>query len=464
MQAAMDKDAQKRMILDEGLWKVMVKVSWPAVVAMVLYGLNSVLDAVFVGWFVGEAALAGVSVSYPLAQLGISLGSLVGVGGGAALSIALGAGDLRIQERLVGNVNALCLIFAAAFTAVCLPFAGDLVAMMGGSGDALAPGTSYFSITVLGSVFWIAGLAYNMVVRAEGKMKSAAAMMGGVLALNAVFNYVLMGPLGMGVAGAAWGTNLAMAVYTIVGLVYFKSGRASFSVGSLRPRLDGDVVKSILGLGMSSLIMAVMSSLQGFLVFNALAKHGTTSDVAFFGAVYRIFTFLLTPVFGLMRALQPVAGINYGAGRYDRAISSYKVFAFAAAALSLPAWIVIMIAPGAVLSLMLPGVAFDHGQLGCFRAYLSILPLLSAVFMAMTFFPSVGKGGPAAFIGLSRQLVFYVPVMLVAPRFLGVPGVYYGSLGIDLAMSAVTVFLVAREFRSLRRRAAEVPEAIRASA
>ena len=79
-----EKDKQKDMILTDNLWKVMWRLSWPAVLAMVLYGLNSVFDAIFVGQFVGENALAGVSLAYPLSQMTLGIGTLIGVGAGSA--------------------------------------------------------------------------------------------------------------------------------------------------------------------------------------------------------------------------------------------------------------------------------------------------------------------------------------------------------------------------------------------
>lgn len=74
------KDKQTHFILNGNLWNIMVQLSWPAIIAMVLYGLNAVIAAVFVGRFVGEEALAGVSVAYPLTQISLGLGSLIGVG------------------------------------------------------------------------------------------------------------------------------------------------------------------------------------------------------------------------------------------------------------------------------------------------------------------------------------------------------------------------------------------------
>jgi Na+-driven multidrug efflux pump len=172
------KEKQKQFILTGNLWNIMINISWPAIIAMVLYGFNSVLDAVFVGRFVGETALAGVSVAYPLSQISVGFGSLIGVGAGSVLSIALGSRDKRTQERLMGNVNLLSLVVTAIYMVLTLIFSRQLIAIMGGTGDALTLGDDYFRVTVFGALFWIYGLAGNMIVRAEGKMKSAAVMMG----------------------------------------------------------------------------------------------------------------------------------------------------------------------------------------------------------------------------------------------------------------------------------------------
>ena len=447
-----NREKQKQYILNGNLWKVMVNISWPAIIAMVLYGLNSVLDAVFVGRFVGETALAGVSVAYPLSQISVAFGSLIGVGAGSVLSIALGSGDKQTQVRLMGSVNLLSLITTAVYMILTLLFSEQLIAVMGGSGEALALGNDYFKVTIFGALFWVYGLAGNMIVRSEGRMKSAAVMMGAGLVVNGIANYILMGVFDFGVRGAAWGTNIGMLVYTLIGWLYFGKGFATFKPKLLSIRWDKKIGTSILRLGMSSLIMSVMSLIQAVFVFNALANYGTTADIAFYGVVYRIFTFLLTPIFGLMRALQPVIGINYGARQYCRVISSYKIFAFAAMLLTLPFWILSMAAPEMVLGLMLKDQIFTGIELTYFRIYMAVLPILSIIFMAMTLFPAIDKGKPAAIIGIARQLVFYVPVMLVLPRFIGVSGIYYGSLAIDTIIVLWTVLMVKKEFTSLRQK------------
>ncbi len=446
------KERQKRLILGDNLWKVMFQLSWPAVVAMVLYGFNTVLDGIFVGRFVGEAALAGVSLAYPITQLSTAFGSLIGVGAGAVLSIALGARDVATQRKILGNVNVLTLLCTAVYMVVALLFAEPLIAMMGGTGESLAFGVSYFRVTIYGSLFWIYGLTGNMIIRAEGKMKTAAWMMGTGLAVNAAANYIFIALLGMDVAGAAWGTNVGMLVYSVLSWAYFARGKATFECKVASLRADKKNISDILRLGMSSMMMAVMSLIQSVVVFNALAKYGTTADVAFYGIVYRVFQFLLTPIFGLMRALQPAIGINYGAGQYDRVIRSYKVFGVAAMLLTLPFWLLSLASPGTILGLMLPDQAFTAAEFMYLRINMAILPVMSFIFMAMALFPSVDRGLPAMIVGMARQFVFYVPVMLILPRFIGVSGIYIGSLAIDAVILLWTLWLVKREFNSLRKR------------
>lgn len=449
-----EKEQQKQFILTGGLWKVMAQLSWPAVIAMVLYGFNSVLDAIFVGQFVNETALAGVSLAYPLSQISTALGSLIGVGAGSVLSIALGARDQYTQDRLLGVVNRLSILSTVLYMVLALVFAEPLIVMMGGSGEALAYGVSYFRVCTIGAFFWIYGLAGNMIIRAEGKMKTAAWMMGVGLVVNAICNYIFMGILNMGVVGAAWGTNVGMLAYTLMGWLYFGRGKATFQTKLFSLKGDKKITFSVMRLGMSSLMMSVMNLVQGMVVFNALARYGSTADIAFYGVIFRVFQFLLTPIFGLMRALQPVIGINYGAKQYDRVIRAYKVFTVAALLLTIPFWIVSLIAPGAVLGMMLKEQVFTGTDFLYFRVYMAILPALSFIFMAMTLFPSVNKGKPAMIIGMTRQFVFYIPVMLFVPRFIGVGGVYYGSFAIDAVIVVWTMLLVKKEFNSLRNRQA----------
>ena len=457
-------NSEKTMILQENIWRVMYRLSWPAIIAMILYGLNTVFDAIFVGQFTGETALAGVSLAYPLAQITLGLGSLIGVGAGSALSIALGADDKPTQEKLLANVSFLSLVIGVAYGIAAFIFAEPLVRFMGGEGQMLVFGTQYFKITAIGAIFWIYGLATNMVIRAEGKMKSAAMIMGIGLAVNLIASYIMVGLLDMGVVGAAWGTNIGMLVYCLLGVWYYSSQRASFPANPFSIAKDRPIVRSIMSMGIPSLIMTVMFLIQSVVVFNSLSNYGTASDVAFYGAVFRIFNLMLTPIFGLMRALQPAVGINYGNNNIERVIKSVKVFGLSGFIILLPFWLVLMIWPEAALATMLPDSALAAADLLNFRVFMSILPALPIIFMAMTFYPAINNGKVASIMGIARQLIFYIPIMLILPRFFGIQWVYFGSTLIDLTITVAVVLYFSYTFKSLRSNKVAVANAMPDSA
>ena len=149
---------EKEMILKENLWKVCYRLSFPAIIAMVLYGLNVIFDGVFVGRLVGETAFAGISIVYPLTQLSLGLGSLVGVGAGSYLSILLGEDDRDTQGKIVANANLISIIVTLVMMFFCFIFMTPLLKSIGAEGDALSYAISYFRITLIGSFFGLLDL------------------------------------------------------------------------------------------------------------------------------------------------------------------------------------------------------------------------------------------------------------------------------------------------------------------
>lgn len=438
------KNQQKELILHEKLNKVLWKLSLPAIAAMVLFGLNAFLDTVFVGQLINEVALAGVALAYPWTGVMFGLGSFAGTGAASALSIALGANDTFTQRKLLGNATLLMLISSVIFLVPAYIFAESLIEMMGGSGAILQEGVEYFRVTLLGAFFWIYGLGLNFVIRGEGKMKQAAYMMIYGLVANIILNPVFIIVFKWGVSGAAWATNIGMMVYCLVGYIYFRRGKASFEANIHYIGYDKSVFKPILSMGFPGFIMSIMGLIQAIVVFNALSNFGTERDLTFFAAANRIMLFLMTPLFGLMRALQPVAGISFGAKDYQRLKQSFILFTKAGIYIVAPFWLFLTIYPQGALHMILPDMVFTSKELNNFRVYMAVLPVLPLVFMALTFFSAIDEGKYGSIIGLARQLVFYVPVMLLLPRLWGIEWIYFGSTAIDILLT-LAIFVIMRQ-------------------
>ena len=438
------KDQQKKLILNAGLTKVMWKLSLPAILAMVLFGLNAFMDTVYIGQLMDEIALAGVALAYPLASIMMGLGSWAGTGAANLLSIALGKDDTGTQEKIMANSALVMLITTGIFAIPAYFFAEPLIRMMGGSGQVLAYGVTYFKITLLASPFWVYGLGLNFIIRGEGKMKTAAIMMSYGLIVNLILTPLFIHYLEMGVAGAAWATNIGMLIYCIVGYIYFQRGKASFKSNINSLVYDKTVFQSILKMGFPGFILTIMGLVQAIVVFNAIVGVGNQNDLAFFAAANRILLFIMTPLFGFMRALQPIIGINFGAGFYDRVKDSFILFTKTGFYIVAPFWLMLTVFPETSIRLVLPDMAISTQDLFNLRIYMLVLPILPFVLMSLTFFPAINEEKYGSIIGLARQLVFYVPVMLILPGYFGIDWVYYGSTLIDVVVG-IWIFLVVRK-------------------
>ena len=151
-----------------------------------------------------------------------------------------------------------------------------------------------------------------------------------------------------------------------------------------------------------------------------------------------------------MIALSPIIGINFGADKPERVISAFKRFLSAALILVVPLWILMLIFPEAAISLMMETPRLSAENIMHFRIYMVLLPVMPLVFLALGFFPAINKGKISSVLGLLQQIVFYIPVMLILPAFIGVGGVYYGTFMIEILSAVPVLILLVREFRLLR--------------
>lgn len=441
---------QKQFILTEDLPKVMWRLALPAIFAMVFFGLNGFMDTIYIGQLLNEDALAGVALAYPLTGLLLGIGSWIGMGAGNKISILLGENDMEAAQKVMPNANIATVLASIIFIIPTYLFTEKLIALMGGSGEILNYGVRYFKIILIAAPLWIYALQLNFIVRSEGKMMTAAIMMTYGLIVNIILTPISIVCFDMDVNGAAWATNIGMLIYCIVGHMYFIRGNASFPTKMGTFSYDKDTFNDIIKLGFPGLIMSVMSLIQSFVVLNAIVNQGTTADLAFFAAAARIQMFMMTPLFGLMRALQPVAGVNFGAQQMNRVKDSFWLFCKTGFWIVFPLTLLMIIFPEPSIRLVLPDAHISAEEILNFRVFMSIIPLLPFVFMALTYLPAINNPKPASLIGLARQLVFYVPAMYFLPQWFGLGGIYFGSTVIDILITIWTLMVVNKSFNTLK--------------
>ncbi|HEY1098684.1 MAG TPA: MATE family efflux transporter, partial [Myxococcota bacterium] len=433
-------------------WRLCV----PSVLGLGLLGINSFVDALAVGCVLGEEALAGAGVGFALSNIPFAVGNLVGGGAAAVLSNAIGARDVRVFKVLFGSVVAMSLVLGGVVAVAGTVLAPQLAAALGASGVAHAAAVDFFRVQSLGTPLISFGLAMNMMTRGEGKVRAAMIK----AAIGASLNMLLAFPMcrAFGTSGAAAAGLAASCVYAALGLVWYGAlngrGFATVALQLRGSRVDVDVVRGIFKAGLPQFVMGAMQLVQMVLVYRALASFGSAHDAAVYGALARISMLASFPIFGFMRAFQPVVGIAWGARRADLIAESLRVFVVGGLILVTALLLPMITVTTSFFALVLPGTAIDDADLLHARVYL--LPFFGypIAFMGMTLMQNTDAGGLASALSLGRQLVLFVPAVLLLPPLLGVFGIYVAFASVDVVIVAVVVVFLLRDRARWQARAA----------
>ncbi len=438
-------------IQQDGLWRLMWKLSIPGLLGMSVNAINNFMDALFVGRMIGEDAFAAISLAFPIMFVVSSFTAMTGQGSSSLLSRAIGAKDLVQQEKIYSNLVALNLMITSLLMLAGWIFARKLIAFMGGQGQVLEYGTQYFRIIVLGSFFRSYAIGTNMLIRAEGNMKHAMLFAALAAGLNICLNPLFIGPLGLGIKGAGWATVVSMVFYGLLNLWYFTKGKVSFPIKPFVLSLDKPIIKEVMSVGVSAMALQAMFFVQQAVVFKSVAHYGNDTEIALMGAVYRIFLLLVIPLVGMMQALQAVVGINYGAKLYGRVKKALGVFTFSSTLLLTCVWLFMELWPRLILGLLLPKVAFDAHQIFLFRVAIAAIPLTALLFAGISFFQALGDGLKATVLLVSRQVGLFVPVTLLLPLWWGLEGIFYAAPLVDFFVAFVLVYVLWRQIVKLTR-------------
>ena len=171
---------------------LLFKLSVPAVIGMMVIGLYPLMDGVFAGNIIGQNAMTACSVAMPLTFINNGVATLLGIGSASILSRALGKGDDKTVNSIMGNLMFWVLLFSAVITVGGIILAPNFLSMLGAKGEIHALGIRYLRIIFLGSVFVNFAQSANMVMRGEGLMKKAMMIMGFGALLNIILDPILM--------------------------------------------------------------------------------------------------------------------------------------------------------------------------------------------------------------------------------------------------------------------------------
>ena len=439
-------------LLTKSPFPLMIELAIPAVLGMVVVGLYNMMDSIFVGQMVGDVQMGAVSVSYPFTLINAGSAAMIGVGSASVLSRAIGKKDQDTVKKIMGNLVAVVLLMSVVYMAIGMIFTRQLLSLAGASDNILTYAEKYLRIVFAGSLFVNFFQSANMVIRGEGQLKKAMKIIASGAILNIILDPIfitILEPYGMGIEAAAYATILSQFIQAAVTLWYFKKKSPNVKIGCIR--IDGALLPQVLAVGVSALLMQVLTFVQQTVIYRVASGYGGETSQLLLAAALRFWNFSFVPLWGISQGFQPAAGTNYGAKDYDRVKKLTGVFITAATVLSLVFYIPAELFPDKILSMFLttPGIT----ELGAtnFRIMFSTYILQGSFLIAVTLFQSLGKANRATWLVLFRQIILFIPLCVLLPMVggMGIRGVWLAIALTDAILVVITIAMMLSEFRKM---------------
>ena len=435
----------------ETIPKLLLKFSLPAIVGMLVSSLYNIVDSIFVGRGVGGLALAGVTISIPIITIFMACIMLVGMGATALISIRLGQGKGEEAEKIIGNALVLFLIIGISLTIVGLIFLEPMLIFFGASPNILPYSIDYMRIILLGSTLLAIGTGMNNFIRAEGNPKIAMNTMLIGAITNIVLDYIFIFIFKWGVKGAAAATSISYGVTSTWVLYHFIKGNSSLKIRLENLRLKGLVVKGIIVIGFPTFILQITGSIQQLILNRSLGELGGDVALTVIGIIMSLITFLVMPAMGISQGAQPIIGYNYGAKNYARVKDTLKLSILSATSIVFLGFLISKVWPAQLIRLFNDDPEVIKLGVHSMGIFFKFLPLIGVQMISSSYFQAIGKPNQATLLGLSRQVLIFIPLLIVLPRYFGLEGIWWSGPLSDIGAFLFTGAWLWFEMRTLTK-------------
>ena len=431
----------------------------PTALAQLVNMLYNIVDRIYVGHIPGSGslALAGLGVTYPIIVLITAFSNLIGMGGAPRASVAMGRGDYKTAEKILGNCITLLIVLSVVLSVVFTIYGEPVLRAFGASENTLPYAMAYLRIYLMGTIFVQFTLGMTPFITNQGFAKTSMATTCIGAVCNIILDPVFIYGFNMGVEGAAIATILSQAVSAVWVLIFFTGKRSVLRIRKENLIPAGRTLALVLSLGVSPFLMTATECVIQLAFNTGAATYGGDSAVAIMSILFSVAQIANLPVQGFCQGAQPVVGFNFGARKLERVRQAFKIML----AVSMGVTTVVVGAVELAPQLFLGLFSSDAGLIALGTAPLRIYMLgfffMGAQLACQQTFLGLGEAKISMFIALLRKVILLLPLSLVIPRVFGalglsqLVGLYVAEPVSDIiSASTCTILFFAIEWKKLK--------------
>lgn len=435
---------EEQNLLNGSVPKKLAAFAFPLLLANILQSLYNVVDMLVVGQFVGDTGLAAINNASKLCYIINSICIGMTMGGAVLIAQYKGANDKKGQAETFQTLAVLSLVSALLVTVIGLVFYQPLFQVLNVPADAYQDACDYMKIICWGTVFVFGYNAVCSVLKGLGDSKSPLYFVGIATIINIVLDILLVGPLGIGTAGAAYATITAQGISFLISIFYLRKHKVFFSADvHKRFTLQMDKLVSILKVGLPTAIQMVVVNTAYLLVTGMLNQFGTSVSAAS-GVGLQINTFAGMPCWAIGQAVTAMVGQCIGAGEIKRARKVVKIGLLLNVSVTLVVVIGVQVfAEQLILLFGSTSAEVINDGVYYLRICCGVNSLIYAVMYTLDSFAiGVGAANIAMLNALLDAVIVRLPVswLLAFTLSMGFPGIYYGQ-ALSPILPAIVGFL-----------------------
>lgn len=448
------KTNQFNVLAEKPVGSLLMQYAIPAIVAMAASSVYNIIDGIFIGQGVGAEAIMGLALTGPLMSLTAAFGAMVGVGAATLMSVKLGQKDYGTAQKILGNVVIMNLTLGIVLGLLLLVFINPILRFFGASDVTLPYARNFMSIILVGNVVTHMYLGLNALLRSTNRPQKAMCATIGTVVLNCILAPIFIFLLGWGIRGAATATIMAQMIMLTWQLRLFSNKDELIHLNRSIIKLDVKIVKESLLVGLPQFLINLCACLVAAMMTRSLTTYGGDMAVGAFGICNRFILFIVMVVIGLNQGMQPIAGYNFGARRYDRVLGVLNKALIFGSVITLTGFVIGVFFPTPFVSVF----AKDSPQLIKLSAHalscmVMMFPIVGIQIVSTAFFQSIGYAPKSIFLSLTRQLIFLVPAMFILPHLYADPleGLWHAAPVADGLASVLAITLLVLQVKKFKK-------------
>lgn len=458
----MNQSENSQFLGTEKIGKLMLKFSIPCVLSLLVSALYNIVDQIFIGNSeLSALGNAATGVVFPIFIIAQAFAWCFGDGCAAYLNICQGKKDTQSAHKAIGTGMIITLVASIVLMVVFFPLKIQLLTLFGASENSIGMAVEYFNIILAFFPVYMLSNMMNAVIRADGSPSwSMASMLVGAI-VNIILDPVFIFGLHWGMKGAALATVIGQVISFVISFLYlFHTKTFKLTKKSFIP--DFKAFAGALKLGTSSFItqmtIVIISLVCNIMLakYGAMSHYGVDIPIAIIGIESKVFTVVINLVVGIVLGCQPIIGYNMGARNYDRVKKLYQSILLCTIAIGIVSTLLFEFAPQAVVGIFGTPTNIPNPEdywifaEKTFRIFLSLVTFTCIIKMTSIFFQAVGKPAQAVISSMIRDIVCFIPLILILPKSFGIEGILFAAPVADFIAMIVAAVLTVAFMRSLK--------------